>query len=76
MAFSYEPNQPKLDKELADRITQIRSLVNLVVSSKTLGDFQNIPAQLDLSEEIKMTINHVLSDGEIYSAQISDIQIK
>ncbi|PJZ77231.1 flagellar basal body-associated FliL family protein [Leptospira neocaledonica] len=76
LAFSYEPNQPKLEKELADRSPQIRSLVNMVVASKSSEDFQSIPSQIDLRDEIQATANHILNDGQITGALISDIEIK
>ncbi|GBF38172.1 flagellar basal body-associated FliL family protein [Leptospira johnsonii] len=76
LAFAYGPNQPKLEKELTERTTQIRSIVNLIVASKISEEFQSIPSQIDLKEEIQATTNHILSDGQISAVLISDIEIR
>ncbi|TGK42164.1 flagellar basal body-associated FliL family protein [Leptospira andrefontaineae] len=76
LAFSYEANQPKLEKELVDRMPQTRSLVNMIIASKLSEEFQNIPSQIDLREQIQATINHILSDGQITGVLISDIKIR
>ncbi|PKA14881.1 flagellar basal body-associated FliL family protein [Leptospira haakeii] len=76
LAFSYEPNQPKLEKELIVRTTQIRSLVNMIGASKVSEEFQSIQSQIDLREQIQATTNHILSDGQITGVLISDIEIR
>ncbi len=65
MSLGFEKNNPALKQELTDRMSQLRDIVNLILAGKTKDQLSTIQEQLELREEIKASINHILSDGKI-----------
>lgn len=65
LAFGYEDGQVTLGTELVKRSPQMQNIINLIIARKTKEDLKTIRQQLDLREEIKAHINHILSDGKI-----------
>jgi flagellar FliL protein len=65
MSLAFEENQPELAAEIGTRKDQISNLINLVIAQKTKEELKGISNQLDLREEIKVQINHILSSGKI-----------
>lgn len=65
LAFGYEDGQATLGNELVKRSPQMKNIINLIVAGKTKEGLKTTTQQLDLREEIKAHINHILSDGKI-----------
>ncbi len=65
LAFGYEEGQLALGNELVKRSPQMQNIINLIISRKTKEELKTIAQQLDLREEIKAHINHILSEGKI-----------
>ncbi|MCB1156096.1 MAG: flagellar basal body-associated FliL family protein [Leptospiraceae bacterium] len=65
LAFGYEEGQLTLGNELVKRSPQMQNIINLIISRKTKEDLKTTVQQLDLREEIKAHINHILSEGKI-----------
>ncbi|EMJ97331.1 flagellar basal body-associated FliL family protein [Leptospira sp. WS58.C1] len=75
LALAYK-DQPALTMELAKRMTQIRTILNIIIVSKTSEEFQSIESQLSVKNEMEATINHLLTEGKITGVIISDMEIK
>jgi flagellar FliL protein len=65
LSFGVEAGQPALTQELASRLPQMQNVINLIISRKNKEELKTIVDQLDLREEIKAHINHLLSNGKI-----------
>lgn len=65
LSFGVEKNQAALMQELAERLPQMQNIINLIISRKTKEELKTITDQLDLREEIKAHINHILTNGKI-----------
>ncbi|MBL8021955.1 MAG: flagellar basal body-associated FliL family protein [Leptospirales bacterium] len=65
LSLGYELGNPALTAELGQRSPQLRNIINLILAGKTREDLRTVQDQLELREEIKASINHVLSDGKI-----------
>jgi flagellar protein FliL len=67
MSIGFEAGQPALSAELAQRVPQLRDIINLILAAKTKEELSSIQAQLELREEIKANINHIMSEGKVVS---------
>jgi len=65
MSFGIESGQPALTAELGSRMAQMQDIINLIISRKTKDELRTVTQQLDLREEIKAHINHILTNGKI-----------
>jgi flagellar protein FliL len=65
LSFGVEKGQPALTQELAERLPQMQNIINLIISRKNKEELKTIKDQLDLREEIKAHINHILTNGKI-----------
>lgn len=65
LSLGYDAGSQALGLELESRKDQLRNLINMVVSQKTKDELKGVSNQLDLREEIKAHINHVLSEGKV-----------
>ncbi len=65
LSLGFKTGNPALSAELAQRIPQLRNIVNLILSGKSSQGLSTIEHRLELQEEIKASINHVLSNGKI-----------
>lgn len=65
LSFGVEKGQPALTQELAERLPQMQNIINLIISRRTKEELKTITDQLDLREEIKAHINHILTNGKI-----------
>ena len=65
LSLGFEAGNAALSAELAQRTPQLRNMVNLILMGKTKDDLAEIQNQLELQEEIKASINHILSEGKI-----------
>ncbi|TGK12096.1 flagellar basal body-associated FliL family protein [Leptospira fluminis] len=72
LSFGVAKDDTKITNELAERIAQMRDLVNLIVGRKTKDDLIDVEDQLDLREEIKAQINHILSEGKIQEVYFTE----
>ncbi|EMF81689.1 flagellar basal body-associated protein FliL [Leptospira weilii serovar Topaz str. LT2116] len=61
LAFGIAKEDQTLSAELAERNAEIRDLINLIVGRKSKDELINIEDQLDLREEIKAQVNHILN---------------
>lgn len=65
MSLGFEAGQPALSQELSMRVAQMQNIINLIIARKTKDDLKTITNQLDLREEIKAHLNHILTNGKI-----------
>ena len=65
LTFGFDAGQQALGAELATRLPQMQNIINLIISRKTKEDLKTLNDQLDLREEIKAHINHILTNGKI-----------
>lgn len=65
LSLGFEQGNKALSAELSQRVPQIRNIVNLILAGKTKEQLSTIEGQLELREEIKASINHILSEGKI-----------
>ncbi len=65
LALGFEKDNPALSAELAERKPQLRNIINLILSGKSRDQLSTIQDQLELREEMKASINHILSEGKI-----------
>ncbi|MCB1325462.1 MAG: flagellar basal body-associated FliL family protein [Spirochaetales bacterium] len=65
LSLGFEAGNAALSAELAQRTPQLRNMVNLILMGKTKDDLAEIQDRLELQEEIKASINHILSEGKI-----------
>jgi flagellar protein FliL len=65
ISLGYDPGELALTAELANRNFQMRQIINLILTGKKKAELENTEQRLLLREEIKASLNHVLSDGQI-----------
>jgi flagellar FliL protein len=72
LSFGFEIGNAALSAELAQRSSQLRDIVNLILSAKKREDLTAVQDQLELREEIKASVNHVLSEGKIITVYFEE----
>lgn len=75
LTLGFKPGNKALAAELAQRTPQLRNIINLILASKTREELTTIEGQLQLREEIKASINHVLSEGKIEEVYFNEFII-
>lgn len=75
MSLGFESGQPALSAELAARVAQMQNIINLVIARKTKDDLKSITNQLDLREEIKAHLNHILTNGKIKEVYFTEFLV-
>lgn len=65
LSLGFEMGNAALSNELAQRKPQLRNIINLILAGKTKAQLTSVSNQLELREEIKASINHLLSNGKI-----------
>lgn len=65
MSLGFDAGNAALSAELAQRTAQLRHIINLILMQKTKDELSSVQARLELNEEIKASINHILSEGKI-----------
>jgi flagellar FliL protein len=65
ISLAFHAGQLGLQTELTKRDPQMRDLVNIIIQGKKKSEITGQVNQLDLREEIKAQINHILREGEI-----------
>jgi len=70
--LAFEPGNKALSGELAQRAPQLRNIINLILAGKTKEELSTQQGQLELREEIKASINHVLSEGKVEEVYFSE----
>ncbi|MBE8372933.1 flagellar basal body-associated FliL family protein [Leptospira borgpetersenii serovar Hardjo-bovis] len=72
LAFGIAKEDQTLSAELEERNAQMRDLINLIVGRKSKDELINIEDQLDLREEIKAQVNHILTEGKIQEVYFTE----
>lgn len=65
LSLGFEPGNAALSAEMAQRTPQIRNIINLILMGKTKAELSSISDRLQLQEEIKASVNHILSEGQV-----------
>ncbi|MCB1174618.1 MAG: flagellar basal body-associated FliL family protein [Leptospiraceae bacterium] len=65
LSLGFEPGNPALSAEISQRTPQLRNIINLILMGKTKSELAGVQDSLDLQEEIKASINHILSEGKV-----------
>lgn len=65
IAYAFSKGQLGLEAELNQRIPQMQDLINIILQGKRKRELTGRLNQLNLREEIKAQINHILREGEI-----------
>lgn len=65
LSLGFDQGNKALSAELAQRNPQLRNIINLILAGKSRAELITVQDQLELREEIKASINHVLSEGKI-----------
>lgn len=65
LSLGFEPGNPALSAEISQRNPQLRNIINLILMGKSKEELSSVQDRLDLQEEVKASINHILSDGKI-----------
>lgn len=65
LSLGFDQGNKALSAELAQRNPQLRNIINLILAGKAKAELNSVQDQLELREEIKASINHVLSEGKI-----------
>ncbi|KPU44699.1 flagellar basal body-associated protein FliL [Oxobacter pfennigii] len=66
----------KLEKELAEKTPQMRSIITDILRSKKVEDVSSTDAMEVIKGEIKNSINEILTTGKIDNIYITDIIIQ
>jgi len=72
LSLGFEMGNKALSAELAQRMPQLRNIINLILAGKSRDELTTIQGQLELREEIKASINHVLSEGKVEEVYFSE----
>lgn len=72
LSLGFENGNKALSAELGQRTPQLRNIINLILAGKMREDLTTIQGQLELREEIKASINHVLSEGKVEEVYFSE----
>jgi len=75
LSFGFEQGNAALSAELAQRSSQLRDLINLILGAKRKEDLSSMQSRLELREEIKASVNHVLSNGKIVDVYFEEFII-
>ena len=65
MSLGFEQGNKALSAELAQRTPQLRDTIILILSGKTKADLASQRDKVELREELKASINHLLSEGKV-----------
>lgn len=65
LSLGFEPGNPALSAEISQRTPRLRNIINLILMGKSKDELATVQQRLDLQEEIKASINHILADGKI-----------
>lgn len=65
MSLGFEAGNPALAAEISQRTRHIRIIVNMILMGKSKDEMETVQQRLDLQEELKASINHILSKGHI-----------
>ena len=65
LSFGTEKGQPALSAELYEKEKQMENIIFRIISQKPKDELKTISDQLDLREEIKAHVNHILTNGKI-----------
>jgi flagellar FliL protein len=72
LSLGFDRGNPALSAELADRMPQLRNIINLILMGKTKDGLSTVQDRLELREEIKASVNHILSEGKITEVYFSE----
>lgn len=72
LSLGFEQGQAALSAELAQRMPQLRDIINLILAGKTREELSSVQDQLELREEIKASINHILSEGKVIAVYFDE----
>ncbi len=72
LSLGFEQGNAALSNELAQRKPQLINIVNLILANKTKAQLSTVQDQLELREEIKASVNHVLSNGKIQEVYFTE----
>ena len=75
LSLGFALGNPALSAELAQRISQLRNIINLILVGKVSKNLSTIEGRLELQEEIKASINHVLVNGKISDIYFDELII-
>ncbi len=75
LSIGFKPGNPALSGEIAQRVPQLRNIINLILMRKKKNELSSIESRLDLQEELKASINHILSNGKITDIYFSELII-
>jgi flagellar protein FliL len=75
LELGYEKDQKVLMNELSQREEQFKNIVYLILSQKNKDQIEGIDNHLKLKEEIKASLNHLLSPGKIKEIFIIELNI-
>jgi flagellar FliL protein len=66
----------EMGEELKHRLPQLRDLILLLLSSKSLNDIQTVDGKLELRRELIQRINQVLTSGKIRNLYFTEFVIQ
>lgn len=75
MSLGYQADNGKLEAELDSRREQFRNIVNLILMQKRKQDVDSVAEQIQLREEIKASLNHILGASEITEVYFSEFLV-
>ncbi|MBI3395267.1 MAG: flagellar basal body-associated FliL family protein [Spirochaetia bacterium] len=76
LSFGFEPGNAQLAVEIAQRKPQLRNIINLILAGKKKENLATVQDQLDLREEIKASVNHILSEGKIAEVYFNEFIVQ
>jgi len=65
ITIELEYTSEEVGAELAQRVPQLRDLIILQLSSKSLDDIQSVDGKIALRRELVQRINQILTSGKI-----------
>ncbi len=71
-----EFNEDSVQKELDARLPQVRDVILLHLSSKTIEDVQNIDGKIELKNSLITQVNQVLKTGKIMNLYFTQFVIQ
>ncbi len=75
LSLGFESGDTALSTEIAQRLPQLRNIVNLILAAKSSQEISSVEGRLELQEEIKASINHVLSKGKILEIYFKELLV-
>ncbi len=76
LSFGFEPGNAGLATEIAARKPQLRNIINLILAGKKKEQLSTVQDQLDLREEIKASVNHIMSEGKISEVYFNEFIVQ